>query len=126
MARILVCHDDRFYLAALENLLQDFGHQVSTFRTTDMAILALQDEPYDLAILDVLMPGGGAISMCHEVKSLYPNMPVIICTGRSVVFHSPVMERGLRLADAKIEKTIDPNDLRVLIERLLNKNDLVE
>lgn len=119
MARILVCDDDLRFAGALRAVLSDYHHEVHIFETGDELLSALEHTPCDVVIIDVVMPGGGAISVVPKVKEITPETKVIVCTGRSIVFSSPVMTHGMQAADAKIEKVIAPHDLNALIERLL-------
>ena len=121
MARLLLCDDDPMYSLALSALLGDWGHSVKTTETAQEALDHLASHTVDLAILDVVMPGGGGVSLLHQIKDLYPNLPTIVCTGRDFLFETPLMEIGMENADEKIKKTIDPADLLAVINRLLKQ-----
>lgn len=119
MAVVLVCDDDPNFLSALQVALEEMGHQSVLAGTRAEAINLLRERPVDVAILDMIMPGGGTASLTHEIKRLYPDVAVIVCTGKRAVFDSPIMQSGLNVADAKCEKTIGFDRLEALIHSLL-------
>lgn len=119
MARILLCDDDPMYSVALSAILGDWGHRVLLAESAAEALKVLGAEPVDLAILDVVMPGGGGVSLLHRIKDSYPRLPTVICTGRDFLFETPLMEIGLSKADVKIKKDISPEDLFDVINQLL-------
>ncbi|PRY88235.1 response regulator [Donghicola tyrosinivorans] len=119
MARILWCDDDPMYSVALSAILGDWGHRVLLAESAAEALKVLEAEPVDLAILDVVMPGGGGVSLLHRIKDIYPRLPTVICTGRDFLFETPLMEIGLSKADVKIKKDISPEDLFDVINQLL-------
>lgn len=121
MARLLLCDDDPMYSLALSALLGDWGHEVHCTETAQEALDYLHARPVDLAILDVVMPGGGGVSLLHRIKDEHPNLPTIICTGRDFLFETPLMEIGMEQADAKIPKTIEPSEFLSVINELLTK-----
>lgn len=59
-ASVLVVDHDRDYGRALALLLKRRGHRVRVVRTRGQALLASARERYDLAIVDLLLGGGGS------------------------------------------------------------------
>ena len=56
MAEILVCDDDRDIVEAIEIYLTQEGHHILKAYDGEQAIRALQSNPVDLLIIDVMMP----------------------------------------------------------------------
>ena len=83
------------------------------------ALAAVKDEPADLIVLDIQMPGGSGMDVLREVKKTSPSTIVIMLT------HYPYLqyqERCLELgADNFLSKSTNSNDLLDLIERLVKR-----
>ena len=56
----------------------DFAEVVCEAADGDQALEVLKDNKVDLLITDVYMPNKNGIQLCTEVKSLYPEIPVLI------------------------------------------------
>lgn len=85
------------------------------------ALAAVRDEPPDLIVLDVQMPGGSGMDVLREVKKNTPATMVIMLT------HYPYLQyqqRCLELgADYFLSKSTNSNELLELIERLVRQSD---
>ncbi|RMF82977.1 MAG: response regulator, partial [Nitrospirae bacterium] len=57
MARILVVDDDAAICFALEEFLRSQGHAVEAVATARQALGRLEEAPFDLAFVDILLPG---------------------------------------------------------------------
>ena len=121
VARVLIADDDTQYLAAFSDAMVALGHEVSGTRTRAETLETLRRGSYDIVFLDVLMPGGGAISLIHEVRDEDADIPIIVITGHHTVFQSPIVSEGLRLAQARIPKTTPLVELASLVENLVRQ-----
>lgn len=87
MARktILIADDDEALAKALAIRCQGLGLDVRTSPDGLHAYQALLQQPPDLLILDVNMPGAGGLYMCEELArdGRFAPIPVIILTGQS-------------------------------------------
>jgi DNA-binding NtrC family response regulator len=117
LARILIADDDPDYLAAFCDGMKALGHQVTGVDQGSQVVPILQADPYDIVFLDVLMKGGGAITLIHAVRAADTNIPVVIITGKSEIIASPLFEQGLRQAQAKVTKTASLVDLERLVRQ---------
>ena len=121
MATILICDDDPYWVTALGTTLEDFGHTVFGVPDQEQLYEVITRQKPDVIFLDVIIPGGGAISQLSKVRRAARRAKIVVCTGHRYVFTSPVMINGLEDADAKIMKTISHNELRELIDDLLKE-----
>ena len=119
MAKVLIADDDIDYLEAFQKGLEALGHVVRGVSHSAEVLPELRTESYDVVFLDVLMPGGGAISLVHDVHSGFPRLPIVILTGSASIFDSPIMTGGLRQASARLPKTAPLADIGKLIHDLI-------
>jgi two-component system response regulator DesR len=85
------------------------------------ALAALKDEPVDLAILDIQMPGGSGIDVLREIKQTRASTTVIILTNYpNLQYQEKCLELG---ADYFLSKSTNSNELLDLIERLAKRNE---
>lgn len=79
--KILLIEDDPTISLGLENALSISGYQVFHFQKAEDA---LKDMPeWNLALLDVMLPGMSGFEMLQLLKLKYPNRPVIMLTAKS-------------------------------------------
>ena len=105
MARILIADDDPEYRDVFQDGLGAKGHRVTCVSSGADVMPLLRDETFDIVFLDVVMSGGGAITVLHELREHDMELPTVIITGRPALADSPLFMNGLRMAHAKLEKT---------------------
>lgn len=66
--KILLVDDDRLILALVGEGLRKSGYEVETVSSGDEAIVRCRENPPDLAILDVRMPGKTGIETARELR----------------------------------------------------------
>jgi DNA-binding response OmpR family regulator len=81
MARILLADDDSDLCSFLRDELVDLGHLVTVHRNGADAVLAATEQSFDLAILDMLMPGLDGVQASQVLRKIAPRMPIIGLTG---------------------------------------------
>ena len=82
MAQILTNDDDKAMLALIKNALSKDGHTVTCIcQVTE----TLQDNlsPYDLILLDIMMPGTDGYTFCREIRR-YTDCPILFLTAKSL------------------------------------------
>ncbi len=79
-ARILIVDDEASICGLLSRYLAADGYQCVTATSGEGALQLLQDEPFDLLLADVMMPGMSGIDLLNVVKSLYPDVAVLMVT----------------------------------------------
>jgi len=80
---ILVVDDESLLLTMAETILTDFGYQVITANGGQAAleILAKREDPIDLIITDLVMPGMGGRELVEHLQVLNPGLPIICTSG---------------------------------------------
>jgi DNA-binding NtrC family response regulator len=78
--RILVVDDEQSMCQYLSILLSKEGHEVITANSGAEALRQLSQEPADVVMTDVRMPGMDGIQLLKGVRGLDPELPVIMMT----------------------------------------------
>lgn len=111
--RILVVEDDRHIGAALQRALRGEGHAVDWVLDGRSAETALQRGDYDLALLDLGLPGKDGIDVLRALRARHNRIPVLVLTARDTVADV------VRSLDAGADDyLVKPFDLDVLLARL--------
>lgn len=79
--KVLLVDDERELVSALAERLGFRGVDAKFASTPDEAIDMVGAETFDLAVLDVKMPGMGGIELRQKVKAIQPDLKVIFLTG---------------------------------------------
>jgi len=83
--RILVVDDDEMVLTALGELLKPEGYEVQLVSSGSEAMLRLDEDGYDLLLLDIIMPLMDGFELCRKVrdKERYRETPIVFLTAKS-------------------------------------------
>jgi len=103
----------------LSDRLRSVGYQVVAATTgTDGLRLALS-QPFDLVLLDILLPGMDGLSLCRELRRRGLSTPILMLTALGDVVDKVV---GLRMgADDYLTKPFETVELMARIEALLRR-----
>ena len=82
MKNILLVEDNEMILKGLSYALKNAGYTVSAAKTAREAEKLTGSVLFDLAILDIMLPDGSGFEICKELKTDFPDIPVIILTAR--------------------------------------------
>lgn len=78
---IYIADDDDNIRQVVKTFLSSDGYQVEDFPTGDLLLERFRQDPCDLAILDVMMPGSDGFTICTELRRL-SMVPIIMLTAR--------------------------------------------
>ena len=81
MPTILVVDDDPDTCRNMADLLGDLGYAIDAAEGGDIALEKAQQQPYDLGLLDLRMPGMEGLTLCRHLRHLRPGMVNLIVTG---------------------------------------------
>ncbi len=79
--RLLLVDDEIPFAANLLKLLSRRGYQVSAVYDGDSALQIVQEQEFDVVVLDQNMPGRDGITILKELKKKKPHIEVVILTG---------------------------------------------
>jgi two-component system alkaline phosphatase synthesis response regulator PhoP len=117
--RILLVEDEPSLVLTLSDRLLSEGYRVETAGDGDMALARALAEPFDLIVLDVLLPGRDGLEVCRELRSRGSQVPILMLTARGQVVDRVV---GLKLgADDYLTKPFEMIELLARIEALLRR-----
>jgi DNA-binding NarL/FixJ family response regulator len=120
--RVLVVDDDERFVGFLAALLHSAGYCVVTATSADEATAAARQARIDAAVVDVIMPGRGGYSICHELREeVDVDLPVIFVSGERV---DPIDRAAGIIAggDDYLVKPLHPEELLARLERLLARS----
>jgi DNA-binding response OmpR family regulator len=83
--RILVVDDDEMVLMALDELLRPEGYEVHTVLSGAEALESLDQNGYDLLVLDIIMPKMDGFELCRKIRERkgYAHTPIVFLTAKS-------------------------------------------
>ncbi|MEO8033645.1 MAG: sigma-54 dependent transcriptional regulator [Acidobacteriota bacterium] len=85
MAKILIIDDEPSIRTALANILEDEGHKTTLCESGEEAISHFARDEFDLAILDLWLPGIDGLSVLERVRNAAGTPPVIVISGHGNV-----------------------------------------
>jgi two-component system response regulator MprA len=83
-ARILVIEDDEAILKFLRRGLAYEGYQVDTAADGQTGLSLARDNPPDLVVLDLMLPGIDGLEVCRRLRAGGP-VPILILTAKDTV-----------------------------------------
>lgn len=78
---IVVIDDDPNVLGVLDSILNSRGWQANSFLDSTAAVTYIEENPPDLILLDISMPGISGYQLCEHLKSRGFNTPIIFLSG---------------------------------------------
>jgi two-component system NtrC family response regulator len=118
---ILIIDDDKYIQQVFARILRKQGYQADSAETGQEAIEKLQNQRYDLALVDVKLPDTNGTDLIQRMHTTYPNMIKIAITGfPSLEDATKVIDRG---ASAYLVKPVKSEELIMLINGKLNPHE---
>ena len=124
MIKVFVVDDHRLFLSGVRAELEGRrGMTLSgTARDVDEAIEALREDPPDVALVDVHMPGGGGLAVVENLRETNPDVKFLALSVSDAAEDVIAMIRAG--ARGYVTKSIGPDDLADAIRRV-NEGDAV-
>ncbi len=79
-ARILIVDDEQSMCDLLEADLGCRGLDTTCFTSAELAFAAVQQQPFDVVLTDLKMPGVDGIQLCERIVANRPDIPVVVMT----------------------------------------------
>jgi DNA-binding response OmpR family regulator len=117
--RILLVEDEQALAAVLKRGLEEHAYAVDLAEDGDSALAFATSEPYDLVILDVMLPDIDGFTLCRKLRAESRHMPVLMLTAlNSVDDRVAGLDSG---ADDYLSKPFDPRELLARVRALLRR-----
>jgi two-component system, OmpR family, response regulator MprA len=111
-ARILVIEDDEGITRFLRRGLAYEGYTVDVAADGQMGLIAARDQPPDLVVLDLMLPGIDGLEVCRRLRA-GGDVPILILTAKD-----GVNDRVLGLDMGADDYMVKPFDLDELLARI--------
>jgi len=119
---ILIVDDEKNILKVVSVTLKKSGYNVDAARSSEEAIEKFNENPYDLIVTDLKLPGKTGIDLLDYVKSREPDMPVIMITAFGSIGNAiEAMKKG---AFNYLTKPVNPDVLLGVVKEAIEKYEL--
>jgi DNA-binding NtrC family response regulator len=121
-ANILVIDDDEAVRQAAERALAAGGYRTRTATSGERGLQLTREESFDVAVVDLHMPGLGGLEVLKTLKQENPSTSVIVITGHATV-EAAVEAMRLGAYDF-LPKPFTPEALSAIVRRALERRRL--
>jgi len=123
MAKILIVDDEKSIRNTLREILEYESYEVEEAADGKEAMNFIQNQKYDLVLLDIKMPKMDGMEVLDKTLEQYPDLPVIMISGHATI--ESAVEAVKKGAFDFITKPPDLNRLLITIRNALDKSDLI-
>jgi len=117
--RILVVDDDMRLRELLRRYLTDQGFTVEVAPDASFMEKVVARDPFDLIVLDLMLPGEDGLSICRRLRANNNNIPIIMLTAKGDEVDRIVgLEMG---ADDYLAKPFNPRELVARINSIMRR-----
>ena len=113
--KVLLVDDERKFATMLAKRLALRGIDIDPVFTGEDAIVMAKTQKYNVAILDVKMPGIGGIKLERKLKELDPGIKIIFLTGHG---SKTDFEKGSASATCYLAKPIQIDELIKILQEI--------
>lgn len=118
-ARILLVEDESNLRRTVTDLLKSDGYTVESSGDGLEAQTMAMSQPYDLIILDVMLPSRSGFDVCRHLRKNGVNTPILMLTARSELNNKV---QGLKSGgDDYLTKPFETPELQARVEALLRR-----
>ena len=117
--RVLVVDDDATVAEVVLSYLRKAG--IAAAHTADgrSALIVAINDPPDLVVLDLMLPGMGGFQVCRRLREVHPELPIVMLTAMG---EETDRIAGLELgADDYVTKPFSPRELVLRVESVLRR-----
>ena len=124
MYKVLIADDKKQIVSILSEYCKKNNFTVSTVFDGEAALKEIEENEFDIILLDVMMPKKDGFDVCREVRT-FSNVPIIMITARGEDYEKIM---GLEIgADDYIVKPFSPGEIiariNAILRRITPKND---
>jgi len=110
--RVLVIDDDLYVRRSIRIVLEGAGYEVSDVGDADVGIGLHCTTPFDVVIVDLLMPRKEGLETIRELKRDFPTLPIMAISGGGDIIRKNFVQAAEAFgATATLKKPFDGDDL---------------
>jgi len=118
MERVLIVEDEKRMADLISLYLKPYNYLCEKVYQAEEALNHIENESYDLILLDIMMPEKDGWKLCREIRR-FSDVPIIMVTARA---QQEDIVKGLKIgADDYITKPFNEKELLARIEALLRR-----
>ncbi len=121
---ILIVDDEKNIRLTLSQALETLGTEIDTAANGEEALAKLKGKEFGLILLDIRMPGMDGMEVLRRVREIRPDIRVIMITAYGTI-ESAVEAMKLGAVDF-LQKPFDPEQVRELVSRVMDREKLDE
>ena len=119
---ILIADDEDLIRQVLHDTLTEQGYHVEAVATGSQAWSAVQEQVFDLAFVDIRMPGLNGLDLLQKTQAAQIDLPIIIMTGQTTLTNAiESMKHG---AFDYLPKPFDLDDVHALVSHVIEAKRL--
>ena len=120
--KVLLVEDDPGIARLMSRALEQAGYRVDVASEGTAGLRMAQENPYNLLILDVMLPGADGWQICEQVRAHGDRVPILMVTARDQVDDRV---RGLDIgADDYLPKPFQVQELLARVRSLLRRDKM--
>ena len=120
--RILLVDDDAVFLRTLSRSLQRKGLLVDMAECGSVALSCVEDQPYDLILLDLNLAGESGLVLLQDIKLKNPDASVVMLTAYASI--ATAVEAIKKGAENYLCKPVNTREVMALIEAAESESDV--
>ena len=115
MARILLVNDEEYIRRLYTEELSEEGHKVFTVASGHNLLKRIESLRPEAVVLDIRLADYNGLELLQEIRNLYHDLPVILCTAYDTYKEDP---KSIA-ADYYVAKSCDLSELKIAIHRAI-------
>jgi DNA-binding response OmpR family regulator len=120
--RVMLVDDDNALRNTMADILTAVGIDVDTACDAPAAYSLLEQGRYDVAIVDMVLPGPSGVDVIRRIKRTSRGTRVVICTAYYSYYNCDLLVQAELLGvDATVRKPVDPLALAALVKDLASR-----
>jgi CheY-like chemotaxis protein len=118
--KILVVDDKKVIQDFFDFTLGFYGHQITVLHDPIAVNDILKEKSFDIMFLDMIMPDRDGIEVLKDVKSICPQLPVVMMSGYSI---QEKRDEAVRLgAQGCLKKPFEVDDIKRVIKQVIGRD----
>ncbi len=111
--KVMLVDDEKDFIEILSQRLETRGLKVIAVTSGEEALAMTDDQNFDVAVVDIAMPGINGIETLKQIKEKRPDIEVIMLTGQGTI------QSGIEaMKHGAIDYLEKPVDLTILMEKI--------